>query len=305
MSDYTIETVGLQKSYQKNKPILQDLAMKIPRGSVYGLIGRNGAGKTTLLRLLMGILKPDAGRAMLLGQEWMLADRRTRARVTYVPQTMKAHTWMSPEELCYYASHFYETWDMSYAQELNKRFGLAWDQPVGLMSGGEQRKAAILLAFAARPEVMILDEPAAGLDPVARRQLIDETVDVLASHTECTVLISTHILSDLERIADTVGVLHEGRLILDQKLETLQSQFKRIQIIFEGSAVPPSFQLPGAMHARVDGPVYSAVVRIPENLDLQTMYKIPQARVLEFPIGLEDVVIEMIGQEPVEEREVA
>ena len=130
------------------------------------------------------------------------------------------------------------------------------------MSGGEQRKVSILLPYAARPEVLLLDEPAGGLDPIARRELIDEIVDVISRTEACTILFSTHIISDLERIADTVGIMDRGRIITSAKLEDLQSRTKRVQVVFDGAEAPRGFQLPGAMRSKTEGPVVTAVVRL-------------------------------------------
>ncbi|MHC4200887.1 MAG: ABC transporter ATP-binding protein, partial [Planctomycetota bacterium] len=194
MSDPVIEAKDLTKVFPGNVVAVSRLDLTVEPGTVYGLIGRNGVGKTTALRMLMGLLRPTKGRARVLGADLMHSPRDLRQRVAYVPQEQRLHGWMTLAELCHYCSHFYDRWDGDYARELARRSGLAWDRQVGVMSGGEQRKVYILLALAARPEVLILDEPAAGLDPIARRELIDELVDVLSRNGGTTVLFSTHII---------------------------------------------------------------------------------------------------------------
>ena len=205
------------------------------------------------------------------------------------------HAWMTPGELCYYVSHFYETWDQAHARYLARRFGLAWEQQVGLMSGGQQRKVSILLALAARPEVLMLDEPAAGLDPIARRELVDEIVDVLSRDGGCTVLFSTHIISDLERIAEHVGIMDRGRIVAAASLEELQRTTKRVQVIFDDAAPPEGFSVPGAVHSETAGSVVTAVVRLVSDTQLDALREIPGARVSVFPLGLEDIFIELLG----------
>src|SRR6185295_13994335 len=231
MSDAAIEATDLYKIFPGGVTAVDGLDLSIPRGTVYGLIGRNGAGKTTTLRLLAGVLLPDQGSARVLGREMWSATPEERAKMAYVSQLQRLHQGMTIEELCHYASHFYERWDMAYARELADHFEVDWDRPVGWMSGGQQRKAGILLAFAARPQVLILDEPAGGLDPIARRGLV--------------------------RIAEHVGIMDDGRMVESARLDELQATAKRVQVIFEGSAPPPGFRIPGAVRVTTDGPVIS------------------------------------------------
>lgn len=292
---YAMEANDLSKTFPGGVVAVNGLDLRIETGSVYGLIGRNGAGKTTLIRMLVGVLRPDGGTARVLGQDMFTSDRRTRERFAYVSQTQQLHAWMTLEELCHYLSHFYEKWDAAYARDLANRFDLPWQQQVGVMSGGEQRKVSILLAFAARPEVLLLDEPAAGLDPIARRELIDEIVDVISRTEACTILFSTHIISDLERIADTVGIMDRGRIITSAKLEDLQSRTKRVQVVFDGVEAPRGFQIPGAVRSKTEGPVVSAVVRLDSDTQLDAIRDMPGVRVNVFPLGLEEMFIELFG----------
>ena len=295
MSDIAMETRDLTKTFPGGVVAVNGLDMQVRAGTVYGLIGRNGAGKTTALRLLMGLLRPTSGTAHVLGADMLHAPRELRARVAYVPQSQQLHAWMTPGELCYYCSHFYETWDQAHARRLGQRFGLAWEQQVGLMSGGQQRKVSILLALAARAEVLILDEPAGGLDPIARRELIDEIVEVLSGDGECTVLLSTHIISDLERIAEHVGIMDRGRIVASAPLAELQSHTRRVQVVFEGEGAPEGFAIPGALRSETAGPVVTAVVRLVSDTQLDAVRQMPGVRVNEFPLGLEDIFIELLG----------
>ena len=295
MIDAAIEANDLSKTFPGGVVAVNGLDLRVEKGSVYGLIGRNGAGKTTLIRMLVGVLRPDGGVARVLGADMLRSDRRTRQRFAYVSQTQQLHAWMTVEELCHYLSHFYEKWDAAYARDLAGRFGLAWDRQVGLMSGGEQRKVSVLLAFAARPEVLLLDEPAAGLDPIARRELIDEIIDVIGRAEGCTVLFSTHIISDLERVADTVGIMDRGRIITSQNLDDLKSRTKRVQVVFDGEGPPRDFVIPGTVRSKTEGPVVTAVVRIDDESQLDAVRAIPGVRVNVFALGLEETFIELFG----------
>ena len=295
MAEIAIEAEGLRKVFAKDVVAVDGLDLQVPRGAVYGLIGRNAVGKTTTIRLLMGLLRPTAGTARVLGADMWTAQPVKRARVAYVAQIQQLHDWMSLQELCHYLSHFYERWDQGYARDLAGRFDIPWDRQVGLLSGGQQRKVSIVLAFAARPEVLLLDEPAAGLDPIARRELVEELVDLLSRDVDCTVLFSTHIISDLERIAEYVGIMDNGRMVASQRLDELQSQTKRVQVVFDGTAPPPDFSIPGALRSEASGPVVTAVVRLASEAQLDPVRRLPGVRVNVFPLGLEDIFFELFG----------
>jgi len=290
-----IEAENLSKTFAGGVAAVSGLDLRVPRGSVYGLVGRNGAGKTTLIRMLMGLLRPTGGSGRILGAEMWQAEPSRRQRVGYVSQVHKAHGWMTVAELCRYLSYFYRKWDQPYAQSLAERFALPWERQIGLLSGGEQRKVAILLAFAARPEVLMLDEPAAELDPISRRELIDETVEVIAGVSPCTVFFSTHILSDLERVAEYVGIMDRGRIVTEAKLDDLQNRTKRVQVVFDAAGPPEGFEIPGAIRTKVEGPVVTSVVRLVSGTQLDELRRCEGLRVNVFPLGLEDIFIDLFG----------
>lgn len=296
MSNLAIEIRGLTKTFPGDVTAVDSLDMVVPRGVVYGLIGRNGAGKTTTLRLLMGLLRPDAGFAYVLGMDMRKADPPRRSRVAYVSQAQQLHPWMTLTELGYYQSHFYPQWDDGRLWRLAQRFEVPADRQIGVMSGGEQRKAAIVLALAARAEVLILDEPAGGLDPIARRQLVDEVID-LASDAQTTILFSTHIITDLERVAEYVGIMDRGKLVSQGRLEDLHTSTRRVQVIFSEDAPPAGFEIPGALRSHTDGPVVTALVRLQDEAELDPIRHIAGVRVNVFPLGLEEAFIDLLGPE--------
>ena len=295
MPDYAIETTNVTKIFPGGVAALAGLDLAVPTGTVYGLIGRNGAGKTTAIRVLMGLLHADSGLARVAGFNMWTAPRTERQRVAYVSQTQQLHAWMTVGELAEYAGCFYAKWDAAYARDLARRFDTPWDRQVGLLSGGQQRKVSILLALSARPEVLLLDEPAAGLDPIARRELVDEIVDVISQDGGCTVLFSTHIISDLERLAEMVGVMDRGRMVMSARLDDLKTRTKRVQVIFDAPAPPGDFRVPGAVRETREGPVVTAVARIESDTQLDAVRRIPGVRVNVFPLGLEDAFIELFG----------
>jgi ABC-2 type transport system ATP-binding protein len=296
VDEFAVEMRELTKTFPGGVVAVDGVDLTIPRGTVYGLIGRNGAGKTTTLRLLSGILHPDSGEALVLGKSLWTAEPDHRARVAYVSQLQKIHQWMTLEEICHYLSHFYPKWDQAHAVQLTDHFDLNWDRPVGWMSGGEQQKARLLLALAARPEVLLLDEPAGGLDPIARRDLIERLMDVLARGDGATVILSTHLMDDLERIAEHIGIMEDGRIVQSGRLDELRSRAKRVQIIFEGTEPPADLSIPGVLRSSAAGPVVTAIVELENDADLDVVRRIPGVRVNVFPLGLEDFYVEMFGQ---------
>ena len=296
MNDPAITATALTKSFRSGTLAVNGLDLTVPRGSVYGLIGRNGAGKTTTLRMLMGLLKPSHGEAKVLGHDLWSAPRNVRQRVAYVSQEQQLPASKCTAELCLDLSRLYEHWDFALAGSLTQRFEIRSDAPMSALSGGDQRKVAVLLAFAARPDVLILDEPAAGLDPIARRQLIEEIVGFLGDGGERSVLFSSHIIEDLERVAEHVGIMDRGRMAVTGRLEDLLTGVRRVQIVFDGPSVPDGFQVPGALRSHADGPVLTAVVRIENAAQLDALRATPGTRVSDFPLGLQDFFIELLDR---------
>ena len=287
-----IEARNLTKTFRGGVVAVSGLDLRVNAGSVYGLIGRNGAGKTTTLRLLMGLLRPDAGEARVLGADLWTAPREVRQRVGYVSQSQQLPGWMTLDELCRCNTSFYRRWDPDLAHRLTRRWELPHKRPVSQLSGGEQRQAAILLALAARPEVLFLDEPAAGLDPIARRALLSSLVDSLTQETGCTIMFSTHHIGDLERIGDCIGMMDRGRIVRSLRLDDWLQRVKRVQVVFQSDDVPAGFEIPGARQLRCEGPVATAVVEFVNDDQLRSLRAIPGARVNVFPMNLEEIFIE-------------
>jgi ABC-2 type transport system ATP-binding protein len=292
-----IEARGLTKIFHDRTVALKDFDLQVRRGVVYGLIGRNGSGKTTALRLLLGLLKPDRGEASVLGWDFWQAPRAIRRRVAYVSQGQNLPERASLEQLSWCLARYNERWDPGFAGEMARRWGLPWRQPLGGLSSGRQRLAAILVALASAPEVLLLDEPAAGLDPAARRELLQQIVDVLGEGGGCTVLLSTHLIGDLERIANYIGILQSGRMALSLPLEDLLQQFQRVQVVFPTDEPPADFAVPGQFSQTQSGPVFNAVVRWPNGCELEALRASVDARIQVFSMGLEEIFIELFGNE--------
>jgi ABC-2 type transport system ATP-binding protein len=214
-----VEIEGLTIAYGR-QPVLQDLHWRIGPGQVVGLLGRNGAGKTTLLEALLGLRDASAGGVQIFGQPAARLDDAARARIGYVPQQSDLFEELRADELLTYFRSFYPRWNEAKVQGLLERWAVPRDIPVGRMSGGQQQRLSLIRALAHEPELLVLDEPMASLDPLARRDFLRELVErVLDRGT--TVVFSTHILSDLERVAFNVAFLREGRIALQSPLDEL------------------------------------------------------------------------------------
>lgn len=191
---------------------LHDITLQIPRGCVFGLVGLNGAGKTTLIRHLIGSFRPQSGRVRVLGQDPTIRPEILMQRIGYVAEEDALPRWMTVGELIDFMRALYRDWDAALCDDLLNRFGLRAHHKLADLSKGGRARAGLLVAIAHRPDLLILDEPSYGLDPIARRDIL-ETVVRSAGDQGRTVLFSSHLLDEVSRICDTVGVICDGRIL--------------------------------------------------------------------------------------------
>jgi len=208
---------------------LRDLSLRVPTGSIYGFLGPNGSGKTTTIRMFMGMMKPDRGEISVLGRAVPKELPRILARVGFVPERPHVYPALSVAEAIRYHSSFYPLWDQSWADELVTRLGLDPARKIARLSKGETGKLLLLLALAQRPDLLVLDEPTDGLDPVVRRDVLTAVLDYV-SETSATVFISSHLVHELERICDWVGVLDHGQLVAELPMQSFKNGIKRIRV---------------------------------------------------------------------------
>jgi ABC-2 type transport system ATP-binding protein len=206
---------------------LDRVSLAVPEGSVYALLGRNGAGKSSLVRCLLGEQKPSDGRVLLLGQEVWRRRASILAEVGVVPEEPDAPPAMTARQLSRFCSRLYPRWDAAGVEARLKRFGVPAGTPFGKLSKGQKGQVLIALALAASPRLLVLDDPTLGLDAVARKAVFEELIGDLADRGT-TVFITTHDLAGVERIADRVGILRAGRLVLDEEMEALKARFRRV-----------------------------------------------------------------------------
>ncbi|PYO92034.1 MAG: ABC transporter ATP-binding protein [Gemmatimonadetes bacterium] len=216
---------------------IRDLALRVPTGSLYGFLGPNGSGKTTTVRLMLGLLRPLSGSITVLGAQVPRDIPRILARTGYVPEQPHLYQSLTIDEALRFHSVFYPTWDWGWANELFGHFGLERDRRLSQLSKGEMGKLEMLLALAQRPELLVLDEPTDGLDPVVRRDVLGALLEYV-SQQNATVFISSHLVHELERICDWVGVMDRGRLVAELPMQSFKNGIKRLRV-----ANPPA--LPG------------------------------------------------------------
>ncbi|ALT78700.1 ABC transporter ATP-binding protein [Paucibacter sp. KCTC 42545] len=218
----------LELYYPGQAPVLRGLSWQLLPGQVVGLLGRNGAGKTTLLEALLGLREPQAGQVRLFGQAAAEIDDATRARIGYVPQQSDLFDGFTPAQLLSYFKSFYPRWNEAKVEGLMSRWDIARDKPIAKLSGGQQQRLSIIRALAHEPDLLVLDEPVASLDPAGRRDFLRELVDQVLDRGT-TVVFSTHILSDLERVAFNLAFLQAGRIAVQAPLDELIEQVRSVQ----------------------------------------------------------------------------
>ncbi|MGM9481754.1 ABC transporter ATP-binding protein [Roseateles sp. NT4] len=221
----TAELAGVSLAYPKGGAVLKGLDWALQPGQVVGLLGRNGSGKTTLLETLLGLRLPQQGRVQLFGQDVTRLDDDARARIGYVPQQSDLFENFTGAQLLAYFRSFYPRWNEAKVEGLMSRWDIARDKPIRKLSGGQQQRLSIIRALAHEPDLLVLDEPVASLDPVGRRDFLRELVDQVLDRGT-TVVFSTHILSDLERVAFNLAFLSDGRIALQAPLDELLEQVR-------------------------------------------------------------------------------
>jgi ABC-2 type transport system ATP-binding protein len=261
---------------------------------VLGLLGQNGSGKSTLLKCTLGLLKPSAGGVTVFGEDAWNLSASAKARLGYVPQEFVSYPWMRVRQVIAYTAAFYPKWNQRLVDELCRRWRLPLEDRVGPLSVGQLQTLAIVLALGHEPELLILDEPVASLDPSARREFLRTLLEVLDDPNR-TVLFSTHITSDLERVANRVAILRNGRIAFHGELDELKDRVKRLRIAASRD-LPASFAIPGALHCEVNGPLATVSVDDFDDELLKNVRQTWQADVSVEDLNLEEIFLELHDQ---------
>ncbi len=242
--DYAVETRELWRRFGKFEAV-RGVDLRVLRGTVFGLLGVNGAGKSTIIKMIVGHLRPTSGEISVLGRTLAEDPTGMRERVAYVSENRYLYEWMTVEESIRFTRAFHRTWDDGKAADLLERFGLPGEKKVRQLSRGNRARLCLLLALSFNPELIILDEPTSGLDPIVRRDFIENIVAEIGEEGK-TVLFSSHIVEEVERVADYVGIINDGELLMTSSLEEIKSSYKRVRCAANG-ARPELSGVPGVM----------------------------------------------------------
>jgi ABC-2 type transport system ATP-binding protein len=225
----------LTKHYGRRR-VVDSVNLRVPAGCVYGFLGRNGAGKSTLIKMLLGMVQPDAGRASLLGEDIRELPPATRARIAYLAEGHPLYRWMTVAEAIRFTRPFYAVWHDRFLSSVLEHFRIGPKMKIRRLSNGQRAQVSLALALAPDPELLILDDPTLGLDTVVRRDFLESMIQLIQRHGR-TVLFSSHILGDVERVADRIGVMVDGVLRVDCPADRFREVLRRVVLEFHG-AVP-------------------------------------------------------------------
>jgi ABC-2 type transport system ATP-binding protein len=290
MSEFVVETHGLTKRYGSLTAV-DGLEMRVRRGSIYGFIGRNGAGKTTTLRMLAGLSHATSGSAQVLGMEAKRDQIGILERTGFVIDTTLL-PWMTGKDLVRFNRGFFPGWDDGLVSRYAEALDIPMNRAFKKLSQGNKTKLCLLLALAQNPELLVLDEPTAGLDPVVTDQLVRVMVEDFANDGR-SILMSSHHLSEVERVADWVGIIDKGKLLLEARLDDIRSNYRRIRVVGERL---PLFTPDTLVVSSAEG-VTEYVVRAGAEA-LAAELSSQRAIVLEvLPLNLSEIFLALVGKE--------
>ena len=296
MDENVIKVENLVK-YFDGRCVLDGINLNVPRGCIYGLLGRNGSGKTTIIRILLGLEPPTRGQTFLLDAESSELSAKLHSRIGYVAEGHNLIQNYRVGRLIKLCKDLSLQWNDEFFNHLIETFRLPADRRVKELSIGMRAQLNLALAMAIDPELLIFDDPTLGLDTVARRQFLELAIDLIQQQGR-TILFCSHILSDVERIADKIGILAAGKLVVDCPLEQLKERVKKLRVIFPESA-PTNLYLTEIINQQIQG--REMVITVANwNKQKQTVLEtFKPSSCTEIPMSLEDIFIECTNPNPV------
>lgn len=293
MDSYIIETRNVCRSFGGSLAV-RNLNLRVRRGSIYGFLGRNGAGKTTTIKMLAGLIWPDAGEIRVNGVEPVKFSIADRWKIGYVSERQILPPGMRVGALIKFTSSFYPDWDSAVCERILKRFKIDPNKRIKVLSQGTARQVAFMLAMAQKPNLLILDEPAANLDVVARREFLEEMLDLIRE-TDKTVLLSSHILSDVERVADEIGIISQGALKISEPLDRLKETVKQVRFYAFERGVN-GFEIPEAFRFTKGKDEALATLRLPDESLLPQLAATHRCKYEITHLNLEDIFVELVRE---------
>lgn len=289
-NDLVFEARDLRKTLA-GRAILKGLDLAIAPGQVVGLLGKNGAGKSTLIDLMLGFALPTAGTSRLFGEDSALLSDDAKGRIGFVPQLDELMPLMTGAQHLALTASFHRHWDAALIARLARAWEVPLERRIGVLSGGERQKLATLMALGHRPAFLVMDEPVSGLDPVARRQFMQAVLEIAAEEGR-TILFSSHIVSDLERVASHLWILREGELAWSGEIDAIKESFVRVQLRADAD-LPRDLGVPGTLKAVVDGRTATVTVRDWRPELLPELERRTGGRAEVESLGLEDIFLAM------------
>ena len=290
-----IHTERLGKSYGTVEAV-KELNLSIRPHSITAFLGLNGAGKSTTIKMLLGMMRPSSGDGTILGQRISdpIESVRTRTKIAYVSENKRLYDYMTVSQMIRFTRAFYPDWRPEEEQKLLRQFKLPVDRKVRSLSKGMRTKLGLLIAFARQPELLILDEPSEGLDPVGIEELLEILVARCGEGT--TAFFSSHQIAEVERIADQVCILHAGRLVLDSSLDDLRQSYRRIDLIFPSVPAEHDFRIMGVEDVRTRGHQMSVLASKNADAVVARAHDFEATSIDVTPVGLRDVFLQKVKE---------
>lgn len=291
---FAIEASALRKSFG-GRPALDGLDLRVPAGSIFGFLGRNGAGKTTTIKLLMGMLRAESGTARVFGLDAAdpVQNLAARRRIGFVTEGKDLYPYMNVEQIIRFTRPFFPQWRDDLERRYLKMFDLPPKKKVGDLSKGMRSKLMLLLAICHGAELLIFDEPTDGLDPAAVEDVLRELVAIAGSQG-ATIFFSSHQLTEVEQIADSICIIDKGRAIVAGVLDDLKAQYQRFRIVLQSELPAPVRWVEGVEHVRQEGRTVSILAS--RNLDaiVGQIESLPGVTLERFPVGLKEIFLEHV-----------
>jgi ABC-2 type transport system ATP-binding protein len=295
-NEFVIITHALSKSYGKHAAVRElDLSVKLNR--ITAFLGRNGAGKSTTIKMLLGMIRPTLGSGAVLGSDITdtAANRDLRRRVAYVAEDKPLYGYMTVEQIIRFAKSFYPDWRADVEKKLLHEYELPIERKVKTLSKGMRTKLALLLVFARRPDLLILDEPSEGLDPVGIEHLLRSLVAQAADGV--SIFFSSHQIAEVERVADQVCILEKGRLLVDQSLDELRQSYRRIDLVFDSVAPEHEFRFSGVQRIEARGNHLSVLAQSNAEAVVERARCLNALSVEVSPVALRDIFLETVKED--------
>jgi ABC-2 type transport system ATP-binding protein len=292
-----IDTAALTKHYG-NVEAVRGLTLQVPRGSIFGFLGRNGAGKTTTIKMLMGMTRPTSGQARVFGlaADSPEASVEIRQRTGFVGEDKDLYDYMRVDQMIRFTAGFYPRWRRELEKPYLETFELPLHRQIKSLSRGMRTKLALLLVLCRGAELLILDEPTAGLDPAAAESVLQALVGHVARE-EMTVFFSSHQLAEVDQIADRVAIIDSGRTLVAGALDSLRERYRRVQLVFDGEAPTVTFRSPGVERVRRQGRVLSVLSSAGDAHVVEEARALNPLAIDVVPVSLKEIFLETIAQE--------